>query len=84
VSLTGGEPLLQPEARREAARRLRGRGPRLWLETHGLDAAALAQVLPFVDCVSMDWKLASDVRRTIPRGPVRDFHAEHRAFLARA
>lgn len=36
--------------------------------------------------VSMDWKLASDVRREAdpPRGPARDFHAEHAAFLRRA
>ena len=71
LSLTGGEPLLQPEALRELARALRGRGPRIWLETHGLEAKALAQVLPLVDCVSMDWKLASDVRRASERSAGR-------------
>jgi 7-carboxy-7-deazaguanine synthase len=83
VSLTGGEPLLQPEALAEALLALRGRGPRVWLETHGLEAKALAHVLPLVDCVSMDWKLASDVRRASDpkRGPVEPFHEAHEAFL---
>jgi len=35
VSLTGGEPLLQPAAVAAIARALRGRGPRILLETHG-------------------------------------------------
>jgi 7-carboxy-7-deazaguanine synthase len=86
VSLTGGEPLLQPDAVASLARALRGRGPRIYLETHGLATAALDRVVDDVDVVSMDWKLASDVRRADDptRGPVRDFHAEHAAFLARA
>ncbi|MFQ5417742.1 MAG: 7-carboxy-7-deazaguanine synthase QueE [Myxococcota bacterium] len=83
VSLTGGEPLLQPDAVLAVAARLRGRGPRLYLETHGLLADALGQVLGAVDVVSMDWKLTSDVRRAAdPRhGPVEAFHAAHEAFL---
>jgi 7-carboxy-7-deazaguanine synthase len=83
VSFTGGEPLLQPEALRALARELRGRGPRIHLETHGLRADALALVLGEIDVVSMDWKLASDVRRASDshRGPVEDFHADHEAFL---
>jgi organic radical activating enzyme len=86
VSLTGGEPLLQPEAVGALARTLAGRGPRIYLETHGLATAALDSVADAVDVVSMDWKLASDVRRESdpPRGEAADFHAEHRAFLARA
>jgi organic radical activating enzyme len=86
VSLTGGEPLLQPQQAAALARALRGRGPRIYLETHGVAVAALEQVAGAVDVVSMDWKLASDVRRESdpPRGPARDFHAEHAAFLARA
>jgi organic radical activating enzyme len=86
VSLTGGEPLLQPEALLATARALRGRGPRLWLETHGLEAQALVPALPLLDCVSMDWKLASDVRRAsdAKRGPVAPYHDAHEAFLALA
>ena len=83
VSLTGGEPLLQSEALLALARRLRGRGPRIHLETHGLCADALGDVLEAIDVVSMDWKLASDVRRACDpcRGPVADFHAAHEVFL---
>jgi organic radical activating enzyme len=86
ASLTGGEPLLQPEATAALARGLRALGPHVHLETHGLLADALEHVVAEVDVVSMDWKLASDVRRASdPRdGPAAPFHAEHEAFLARA
>ena len=86
VSLTGGEPLLQPEAAAELARALRALGPGTWLETHGLEVEGLAGVLPWVDVVSMDWKLASDVRREGERAsePAAPFHDRHEAFLARA
>jgi organic radical activating enzyme len=83
VSLTGGEPLLQPEAVAAVAAALAGRGPGLWLETHGLHAEALGRVLPHLEVVAMDWKLASDVRRASDpkRGAVADFHEAHEAFL---
>jgi organic radical activating enzyme len=84
ASLTGGEPLLQPEAARELCSRLRARGPRLLLETHGLAVDALETLIDVVDVVSMDWKLASDVRRASDpaRGPVAEFHEAHERFLA--
>jgi organic radical activating enzyme len=83
VSLTGGEPLLQPDALRATADALRGRGPRLLLETHGLAHAALERVVDAIDVVSMDWKLASEVWRASdpPREAPRPYHAEHAAFL---
>jgi 7-carboxy-7-deazaguanine synthase len=83
VSLTGGEPLLQPAAVAALARGLRGRGPRIWLETHGLAAEALAEVVDAIDVVSMDWKLASDVRRVSDprRGRGAPFHEAHDRFL---
>jgi organic radical activating enzyme len=83
VSFTGGEPLLQPQALLSLARRLRGRGPRVHVETHGLLCDALADVIGEVDVVSMDWKLTSDVRRASDRarGPVAEFHPAHEAFL---
>jgi organic radical activating enzyme len=86
VSLTGGEPLLQPDAVRSVAQALRGRGPRLFLETHGLATDALARVRDAIDVVSMDWKLASEVERAdAPRGAAREqFHAQHAAFLRTA
>jgi organic radical activating enzyme len=83
ASLTGGEPLLQPGAVGILAAALRARGPRVLLETHGALPDALAGVVGEIDVVSMDWKLASDVRRARdPRGSVpADFHAEHERFL---
>lgn len=83
VSLTGGEPLLQPGAVEAVARALRRRGPAIQLETHGLASDALRAVIDSIDVVSMDWKLASDVRRASdpPRGARLDFHAAHQRFL---
>ncbi len=82
VSLTGGEPLLQPEVVATWAAALRERGLRVHLETHGLATDALQQAHPHLDFVSMDWKLASDVRRVSDRGrEVPDFHDEHARFL---
>lgn len=90
ASLTGGEPLLQPAAAKHLARALRADGLALHLETHGLHADALAEVLPHLDVVSMDWKLASDVRRaaapedsSAPGAPGdSQFHEAHRRFLS--
>ena len=84
VAWTGGEPLLQPEVVAALGDALRDRPPRTYLETHGLAHEALARVIDRVDVVSMDWKLASDVRRASdPRqGPVADFHEVHERFLA--
>ena len=82
VSLTGGEPLLQPEAVGALARALRPLGTRVLLETHGLATEALARVIDAVDVVSMDWKLASEVRREgVVREQAAPFDAEHAAFL---
>lgn len=87
VSITGGEPLLQPEAVRVLAAALRGRGPRVLLETGGHHPDPLAAVIEVVDVVSMDWKLASDVRRegeptAVLAEPGRSFQALHERFLA--
>jgi 7-carboxy-7-deazaguanine synthase len=89
VSITGGEPLLQPEAVRALGAALRGRGPRILLETAGHLPDALAGVLEVVDIVSMDWKLASDVRQegeplAVLAEPGRSFDAVHARFLAQA
>jgi organic radical activating enzyme len=83
VSLTGGEPLLQVEAVAALAERLRRRGLRIQLETHGLAADALANVVEQLDVISMDWKLASAVRRATDSrdDAVAEFHDQHERFL---
>lgn len=83
ISLTGGEPLLQPEAVAALARTLSARGRRIYLETHGLHAEALEACVDAIDLVSMDWKLASDVRPGpgIAPPPGEDFHDAHERFL---
>lgn len=83
VSLTGGEPLLQPDVVIALAEALQGDGPQIHLETHGLATAALERVVDRIDVVSMDWKLASDVRREGEsfKEARADFHDEHEAFL---
>jgi organic radical activating enzyme len=83
VSLTGGEPLLQPGAVSALARALRRPGLRILLETHGLCWQALPEVVDVVDVVSMDWKLRSDVRRASDptRGEVSGFEGDHVHFL---
>ena len=58
VSLTGGEPLLQPEAISSIAA-LRHKNTKIYLETNGTLPEALAQVICDVDIVSMDFKLPS-------------------------
>jgi len=84
ASLTGGEPLLQPEAVAELAQAVRARGPRVLLETHGLAVSALESLVSHLDIVSMDWKLRSDVRREgeARRDSGEDFHDQHEAFLS--
>lgn len=83
VSLTGGEPLLQPEALEAVIGALVARGRRVYLETHGLHSEALARFVDRVDLVSMDWKLSSEVSWA-PRAAAAvagDFHAAHQRFL---
>jgi organic radical activating enzyme len=59
VSLTGGEPLEQPEFTAALARELRAKGFRIHLETAGLHADALRRMIDDVDVIAMDVKLPS-------------------------
>jgi organic radical activating enzyme len=61
VSLTGGEPLEQPEFMTEVARVLNRSGLKVYLETNGIHARALEAILPYVDILAMDIKLPSAV-----------------------
>lgn len=83
ISLTGGEPLLQPEAVSVVVDGLRERGARVYLETHGLLTPALESCVDGVELVSMDWKLASDVAWGPGKSAMarHDFHDAHEAFL---
>ena len=83
VSLTGGEPLLQPDVVAALAPSLRGEGTRVLLETHGLATRNLERLVEQIDVVSMDWKLGSEVRREgeTRRSAGAGFDREHAAFL---
>jgi pyruvate-formate lyase-activating enzyme len=75
VSITGGEPLEQPDFVCGVASSIKRAGKRVYLETNGVHDEALAAVLPWTDVVAMDIKLPSATR-----APLWD---AHRAFLAR-
>jgi 7-carboxy-7-deazaguanine synthase len=59
VTLTGGEPLLQPEFAAALARALKQDGRQVHLETNGTLADGLGAVAPFVDVIAMDMKIPS-------------------------
>lgn len=71
VSVTGGEPLEQPEFLHELLGAMGGRF-RVLLETNGTRAAELSRVRGGLDVVSMDIKLPS----ATGLGPLWDEHAE--------
>lgn len=73
ISLTGGEPLLWPSFIKELAVVMKARGYRFLLETNGTLSQALETCLPWIDCISMDWKLPSAVGQ--------DTADMHQAFL---
>jgi organic radical activating enzyme len=77
VVLTGGEPLVQAEFASALASVLRQGGIRIFLETNGSLPDKLHLILPFVDYISMDIKLASSAG-----GP--DLLETHKAFLQQA
>ena len=59
VSITGGEPLEQPEFVAALARALRTRELRVYLETAGIHPQALRAVVEHMDVMAMDIKLPS-------------------------
>jgi 7-carboxy-7-deazaguanine synthase len=80
VTLTGGEPLLHPQAVHAIATGTRALGLRVHLETGGHRPGALSHVLDVVDEVSPDLKLASATGARTPW----DAHAETYAMLETA
>lgn len=59
VSVTGGEPLLQPEFLQNLCVVLRSQGRKIYLETNGTLPEALGTVLSSVDVVALDFKIPS-------------------------
>ncbi|PKM76486.1 MAG: 7-carboxy-7-deazaguanine synthase QueE [Firmicutes bacterium HGW-Firmicutes-15] len=59
ISLTGGEPLLWADFIREMGEKLKPQGYKLMLETNGTLYEQLGECLPYIDLISMDYKLPS-------------------------
>lgn len=76
ISLTGGEPLLQLTSNQEYLSVLRRHLP-LYLETNGIDYAALERCIDHLDHISMDMKLPSTTGK-------KEYWEEHFMFLKTA
>lgn len=74
LSVTGGEPLVQGESLGEWLPVLRRLFP-IYLETNGTLPAALEPLLPHLDWIAMDLKLASMTGVPVPWEAHRDFLA---------
>lgn len=74
ISITGGEPLLQSNFLTEFLPVLKQKKQVVYLETNGVLYKELEEVLPYVDIISMDFKLPSSTNE-------RAFWGEHREFL---
>ncbi len=59
ISLTGGEPLVWADFIKEMGASLKSKGYKLLLETNGTLYEQLGECLPYIDLISMDYKLAS-------------------------
>jgi len=73
VSVTGGEPLEQPDFVAAVAKQLKKKRLNVYLETNGLEVEGLSKVRPFVDVVAMDIKL--------PHATSEEHWDTHREFL---
>jgi organic radical activating enzyme len=73
VSITGGEPLAHVSFLKNVLPLLRVKGLRLYLETAGIHADALSEIVEHLDVISMDIKLPSSTGKS--------FWDEHREFL---
>lgn len=71
VSLTGGEPLFQPEFLLALAKKLKRRGVKTYLETNGTIFKPLAALLPYIDVIAMDFKIPSSTGEA-PRWKVHE------------
>lgn len=74
VSLTGGEPLLQKDFLKSLLPEIRKLGLARYLDSNGVLAPALAEVIAEIDIIAMDLKLPSSTGQPPQWG-------EHEAFL---
>jgi len=74
VSITGGEPLLQPDFLKGFCHALKREGKTVYLDTNGTLPDALKAIIKDVDIIAMDIKLPSSTKQ-------RAFWAEHKEFL---
>ncbi|MBN1794741.1 MAG: 7-carboxy-7-deazaguanine synthase QueE [Candidatus Omnitrophica bacterium] len=77
VAITGGEPLLCGAFLKELLPLLERAGFAIYLETNGIYASALEEIIDWVSVIAMDIKLPSAVGG-------REFWAEHTRFLKTA
>ncbi|MDR0800653.1 MAG: 7-carboxy-7-deazaguanine synthase QueE [Endomicrobium sp.] len=73
VALTGGEPLIYADFLAMLLPKLREKGFGIYLETNGTLPQKLTKIIKFCDTVSMDFKFASECKRS--------FWKEHKNFL---
>lgn len=73
LSITGGEPLEQAHCLAEWLPTIKNR--KIILETAGIRADGLKRVVPYIDIISMDWKLPSSAH-------TKSLWKQHRDFLA--
>lgn len=74
LCLTGGEPLLQKDFLKKFLRLLKYDGITTYLETNGILADALSEIIADIDIIAMDFKLPSSTGM----GP---YWSQHRKFL---
>jgi len=74
VSLTGGEPLLQVGFLHDLAQQLKMQNQLLYLETNGVLADKLGEIIDYIDIISMDFKLPSSTG-------LGSFWGQHEEFL---
>jgi organic radical activating enzyme len=74
ISLTGGEPLLWADFIKEVGEKLKPQGYKLLLETNGTLHEQLGECLPYIDLISMDYKL--------PSAAGTDCGSKHSQFLS--
>lgn len=92
VTLSGGEPLSQPEALSALLPALKEAGYHVCLETSGVaDPSLLAQFLPYLDCVLLDCKETDETNHQKQIGVGREqillnlsmMQAEHKPVILR-